>query len=51
MCPMIHSSIIIVDTDIWWFDYYSAVLSGKLAVVTGHGMLIDLQCKSLKTIA
>jgi hypothetical protein len=36
---MIHSSIIIVYTYIWYFDYYSTVLSGKLAVATGHGML------------
>jgi uncharacterized membrane protein (DUF106 family) len=41
MCPMIHSSIIIVYTYIWYFDYYSTVLSGKLAVATGHGMLIS----------
>ena len=32
---MIHSSIIIVYTYIWYFDYYSTVLSGKLAVATG----------------
>jgi hypothetical protein len=41
MCPMIHSSIIVVYTYIWYFDYYSTVLSGKLAVATGHGMLIS----------
>jgi hypothetical protein len=41
MCPMIHSSIIIVYTYIWNYDYYSTVLSGKLAVATGHGMLIS----------
>jgi uncharacterized membrane protein (DUF106 family) len=29
MCPMIHSSIIIVYTYIWYFDYY----------YTGHGVL------------
>jgi hypothetical protein len=48
---MIHSSIIIVYTYIWYYDYYYTVLSGKLAMATGHGMLIDLQCKSLKTTA
>jgi hypothetical protein len=39
---MIHSSIIIVYTyiHVWYFDYYSTVLSGKLAVATGHAHLI-----------
>ena len=46
--PMIHSSIIIVYT----YGINCAVLSGKLAMaITGHAMLIDLQCKSLKTVA
>jgi hypothetical protein len=39
---MIHSSIIIVYT----YGINCAVLSGKLAMaITGHAMLIDLQCK------
>jgi hypothetical protein len=42
---MIHSSIIIVYT---WY-YCTTVLSSKLAVATGHAMLLNLQCQSLKT--
>jgi hypothetical protein len=37
---MIHSSIIIVYT----YDIV-LVFSGKLAMATGHAMLINLQCK------
>ena len=43
---MIHSSII-VYTYIWYFDYYSTVLRGKLAVATGHGMLISSEPENL----
>ena len=39
---MIHSSIIIV---------YTSGIMTIIVMATGHGMLIELQCKSLKTIA
>jgi hypothetical protein len=45
--PMIHSSIIIIC-----YIWYCTVFSGKLAMTTGHDMLINLhlfECKSLKT--
>ena len=31
------------------YIWYCTVFSGKLAMATGHAMLINLQCKSLKT--